>query len=575
MQKIIYLTLVLCAVFLLSGHAETKNPSRDFAGGKGTAESPYLIATAKHLANVANYVGEKSGGTHFKLTSNINFKKTDFEEKGAYYNNGEGWQPIGKSFDSPFEGVFDGNGKTIKGLFSAKRSLAGLFGCTRNVVIKNLSVKGSHFSVQKENSLYVGGIVARMSQGSLEHCSFEGQLEYRAQTAAIVGGLVAECRQVKIKNCLSKVIVEGICTNEEYVNVAGIAGNVHSGEGIIDCCSDVKFKGEGGGSFGGIVASMHSGNGQSPIIRRSCVTGEISAEETVGGIVGWIDMPCAVSHSVALLSRVERRIHNKIGFGYGLGRISGASHTPSFENNWASVSMELVGRKGEVRAHAKGQDGETQQDFAKQDFWEKLGFVFGDSEDAPWVFKEGIPTIYGFDDKPDIVEDIKATMNNESPLNRSFLSLKKVYAEESMKLQTGASSKRELFVLELMGAYNIALNRALEKAGESNLELSAAIQQEQEKLKSPKKYSFDEEEDSSEIMVLKKEYKGKLSAFDQEASLKEKKNTEELKLKYLNALSVLQKKSTQSKDYVLALLIKKEIDSLIKPEPKSVNDIFE
>lgn len=575
MQKIIYFTLVLCAVFLLSGHAQTKNPSRDFAGGKGTEESPYLIETAKQLANVGNYVGEKSFGRHFKLNSNINFKKADFEEKGAYYNNGEGWKPIGISHNNPFEGVFDGNGKTIKGLFSSKRTVAGLFGFTRNVVIKNLSVKESHFSVQKGNMLLAAGIVASMRQGSMEHCSFDGQLEYLAQSNARVGGLVGECLQGEIINSLSTVRIGGNCANEQNVNVGGLVGHCYSGEGVKDCRVDVKIRSEGGGAVGGVAGVVLGGDGKAPRVTRVCVTGEISAEEVVGGIVSWIAMPCAVSHSVSLLSRIERKTHNKVGFDYGIGRISSASRTPTFENNWASVSMELVGRKDEVRAHPKGQDGESQQDFAKKEFWQTLGFVFGGSEDAPWVFKEGVPTIYGFDEKPDIMDDIKATVDNESPLNRSFLSLKKVYAEESMKLQTGALSKRKLFVLELMGAYNIALNRALEKAGESNLELSAAIQQEQEKLKSPKKYSFDQEEDSSEIMILKKEYKGKLSTFEQDASLKEKKNTEDLKLKYLNALSALQKKSTQSKDYVLALLIKKEIESLIKPEPKSANDIFE
>lgn len=83
----------------------------EFLGGAGTEESPYLISTKDHLNNVRKYLD-----AHFLMVADIEFTEADFAEGGAFYNNGQGWEPIGKNVNSPFTGVFDGDGHIVSRL---------------------------------------------------------------------------------------------------------------------------------------------------------------------------------------------------------------------------------------------------------------------------------------------------------------------------------------------------------------------------------------------------------------------------------------------------------------------------
>lgn len=87
---------------------DLKDNIRDFAGGNGTEENPYLIFTPNQLDNVRYYPGST-----FSLVSDIDMT--------AYVNN-NGFQPIGGE-NFAFFGTFLGNGFSIKGLSSE----SGLF----------------------------------------------------------------------------------------------------------------------------------------------------------------------------------------------------------------------------------------------------------------------------------------------------------------------------------------------------------------------------------------------------------------------------------------------------------------
>jgi hypothetical protein len=91
----------------------------EFAGGDGTAENPYLIATKEQLNSVRNHLS-----SNFKMTADIVFTAADFTDGGEFYNGGAGWDPIGTSLDNMisssdpvFRGTFDGNNHTISGLY--------------------------------------------------------------------------------------------------------------------------------------------------------------------------------------------------------------------------------------------------------------------------------------------------------------------------------------------------------------------------------------------------------------------------------------------------------------------------
>ena len=91
----------------------TDHAAAAFAGGSGTAEDPYQIATPQQMAKLAADINsgdesKKHSGEHFKLTADLNL-------------SAHRWIPIGSGDLSlghyNFSGYFDGNGKTITGLY--------------------------------------------------------------------------------------------------------------------------------------------------------------------------------------------------------------------------------------------------------------------------------------------------------------------------------------------------------------------------------------------------------------------------------------------------------------------------
>ncbi len=78
-----------------------------FSGsGSGTEKDPYLIFYAEQLSQLRNFLNKPN--VYFKLMSDIDL--TEWIEENSPV---QGWQPIGVE-KTPFKGIFDGNGHTIK-----------------------------------------------------------------------------------------------------------------------------------------------------------------------------------------------------------------------------------------------------------------------------------------------------------------------------------------------------------------------------------------------------------------------------------------------------------------------------
>src|SRR5690606_23013753 len=102
--------------------------------GEGTIEEPDEIHTAEELARLSELVRGEIGtyyDRHYILMNDVDL---------SGYRADGGWRPI-----SMFRGVFDGNGKTITGLYINRpvENNQGLFGwvCTDSMaVVKNLNI---------------------------------------------------------------------------------------------------------------------------------------------------------------------------------------------------------------------------------------------------------------------------------------------------------------------------------------------------------------------------------------------------------------------------------------------------
>ena len=156
--------------FILSTSLCTAHP---FAGGDGTAENPYLIASPSQL----NAIGTDASylTACYKLTADIDL---------AQYS-GNQFKIIGLALQKTFTGVFDGNYHVVRNfnyVTDQQLSSIGLFGAIGGEV-KNLSVED--VQIRSKNSNYVGGL-AGVCTGKIVNCQTSGYILGKS----VVGGLV-------------------------------------------------------------------------------------------------------------------------------------------------------------------------------------------------------------------------------------------------------------------------------------------------------------------------------------------------------------------------------------------------
>ncbi len=133
--------------------------AQSYSGGSGSEGDPCQIATKAEI----KYLSENSGewSKHFIQTASITFVDIDFQSGGGFYNNGDGFIPIGNG-TTKFTGSYDGDGFTIDDCFvsgsvTGEENSGGLVGDLRyRAVIHNC---GADVTVIGEYN--VGGFAAR------------------------------------------------------------------------------------------------------------------------------------------------------------------------------------------------------------------------------------------------------------------------------------------------------------------------------------------------------------------------------------------------------------------------------
>ncbi|MGM9874269.1 MAG: hypothetical protein ACI31G_05170 [Bacilli bacterium] len=139
---------------------------------------------------------------------------------GEGYNEGKGWNPIGvyhdvadgTSLNDVFNGTFDGDGYTIKGLYINRGDdfayNAGLFGYIGSLgVIKNLNVETSEKTNQVKS---YSGVIAGFNSGTISNCTAKGNISnYTGEGVyKYLGGIVGR-NAGEIDSCISYVSVLG------------------------------------------------------------------------------------------------------------------------------------------------------------------------------------------------------------------------------------------------------------------------------------------------------------------------------------------------------------------------------
>lgn len=154
------------------------------------------IGTVNDLLDFAKKVNAGNTTLNAVLTADIDLTSICGEGIGS-------WEAIGVSGEEVvvWDGIFDGAGHTITGLYSVEegddKAVGGLFNLTgENSIIRNLVLKDAVIEEQH------GGCLARTSKGLIENCQVSGTVR-----GLQVGGLASNAHI--IKDCTFSGTIEG------------------------------------------------------------------------------------------------------------------------------------------------------------------------------------------------------------------------------------------------------------------------------------------------------------------------------------------------------------------------------
>lgn len=279
---------------------ETVEPQEEVISHKTEVPEGYTgIYSKADLHAVQNNLNGK-----YILMCDIVFTEEDFSEGGAYYNDGQYWEPIGPDEETPFTGIFDGNNYAVRNLqvyshdSTAEWNFAGLFGCSSGT-IHNLGMEdgkivaddaawgacagaitgwnaGTIRDCYNTGSVYAkmtataaagycfalaGGIVGRSDHGVIDSCWNSGTVVAEARDIAMypiarAAGIVAESDRSKILRCTNTgyIRAEGVYRDGNYdAWVGGIAGSALYEGNLISECSNLGTVNGNGDKTGGIA----------------------------------------------------------------------------------------------------------------------------------------------------------------------------------------------------------------------------------------------------------------------------------------------------------------------------------
>jgi hypothetical protein len=253
-----------------------------FAGGKGTAESPYEIATAQQMRNI-NYMGT-TNGYYYKLTADIDLGTDGW------------WSKVSESKDTIvgipnlYNSTLDGNGHTVT--FKKRVTYAYVFGMVTNSTIKNLTVNTTGAVLIR----YAGGSDVAGETVNIENVTVTGTLDVTNNPIARNYGVFVNsdwAGTLNMKNCVSNVTMQGLEYNAVFV---GYIYADKSADGVVDSAvSTLNFENcENKGTLVSERAAMFVGNANTPYsgialnVKNCTNSGTIQATATQADQKGYI-----------------------------------------------------------------------------------------------------------------------------------------------------------------------------------------------------------------------------------------------------------------------------------------------
>lgn len=252
------------------------------AQGDGSSSNPFQISNAKELAWFRDWVngtytvsGSESATTHLnacaKLTADIDLKDFCYAADASQNLEELSWVPIGKNIERNYKGTFDGNNKTITNLYiNATQEFMGLFGCTDQSTIKNLTFEYANVT----NTQDIIGILVGYANGSTlqnikisETCQIRGN--YTGGIAGILDG--------NAYNCVNYATVQG------KEKVGGLFGSYQKTGNSITACANYGNVTATSQRVGGLVGDFSGGT-----IQDCANYGNVKGANSVAGLAGYV-----------------------------------------------------------------------------------------------------------------------------------------------------------------------------------------------------------------------------------------------------------------------------------------------
>lgn len=308
--------------------------------GDGKKDSPYIITKAEELAWFRDQVNGGNKKICAKIADNvevIDLKNFCHAADASKKIDEQSWVPIGNS-NKPYQGTFDGNGKTITNLYiNASQVNMGLFGYTYGGTIKNLTFE--YANVTNTNN-YAGVLVGKAFGGStLQNIKISNtcQIKGGKYTGGIAGYLDGNAY-----NCVNCATVQGI----QYIG--GLCGYSSTGNSMTACANYGNVTASSSG-VGGLVGYFSGGT-----IQDCANYGDVKGTEYVAGMAGSVKngkIQNVFSYgNISVTTKTQR-----VGMVFGY---SSSGATEGMVAYYSGAKLTIKGQEQTVKAFGNGTPSE-------------------------------------------------------------------------------------------------------------------------------------------------------------------------------------------------------------------------
>lgn len=254
MKWLLTMLMLVAAMLMPTVASAAITPSKP-TNGDGSTSNPYQISTAAQLYWFAGLVNgtltdgtAKNAAACAKLTANITVNSSVLKSDGTINSSKvsgfTAWTPIGyynsTSDYVTYTGTFDGNGKTISGLYlnNTEKNYVGLFGYSSGT-ITNVGIVDSYFYGRE----FVGGICG-LNAGTVKKCY------NKCPITSVYNGIGGVCGVNYVGATITNCYNTGSITSDQY-HIGGVCGYNYGK--LSNCYSTgalLKTNGDAGGVCG-------------------------------------------------------------------------------------------------------------------------------------------------------------------------------------------------------------------------------------------------------------------------------------------------------------------------------------